>query len=58
MSMTRPDALGPIPPRPAPACPVVKSEDLFREAREVRIVHRDEEYRLRITRAGKLILSK
>jgi len=58
VSMTRPDALGPIPPRPAPACPVVKSEDLFREAREVRIVHRDEEYRLRITRAGKLILSK
>lgn len=58
MSMTRPDALGPIPPRPAPACPVVKSEDLFREAREVRIVHRDEEYRLRITRAGKLILTK
>jgi len=58
VSMTRPDALGPITPRPAPACPVVKSADLFREAREVRIVHRDEEYRLRITRAGKLILTK
>jgi hemin uptake protein HemP len=56
--MTRPDALGPFTPRPAPARPVVKSEDLFREAREVLILHRDEEYRLRITRAGKLILTK
>ena len=56
--MTRRDALGPTTPRPAPARPVVRSQDLFREAREVRIVHRDEEYRLRITRAGKLILTK
>lgn len=58
MSMTRRDALGPTTPRPAPARPVVRSQDLFREAREVLIVHREEEYRLRITRAGKLILTK
>jgi hemin uptake protein HemP len=58
VSMTRRDALGPITPRRTPARPVVKSEDLFREAREVLIVHRDDEYRLRITRAGKLILTK
>jgi hemin uptake protein HemP len=36
----------------------VSSDDLFRGDREVVIVHRDEEYRLRITRAGKLILTK
>jgi hemin uptake protein HemP len=34
------------------------SRDLFRGASEVIIVHRQEEYRLRITRQGKLILTK
>ena len=34
------------------------SEDLFRGLTEVRLLHRGEEYRLRITRQGKLILTK
>ncbi len=37
---------------------VVRSDDLFARAREVVIVHGRHEYRLRITRAGKLILTK
>ena len=36
----------------------IRSADLFGEAREVVIEHRAEEYRLTITRAGKLILTK
>ena len=36
----------------------VRSDELFHGGRELIIVHRDEEYRLRITRAGKLILTK
>jgi hemin uptake protein HemP len=42
-----------VAPRPA-----VRSDDLFRGAHEIVIVHGDDEYRLRITRAGKLILTK
>ncbi|HLC43190.1 MAG TPA: hemin uptake protein HemP [Methylomirabilota bacterium] len=38
--------------------PRVHSTALFREAREVVIVHRGQEYRLRITKADKLILTK
>ena len=38
--------------------PVVRSEQLFGAAREIIIKHGDEEYRLRITRADKLILTK
>lgn len=34
------------------------STALFRDEREVVIVHRGQEYRLRITRADKLILTK
>lgn len=34
------------------------SKSLFVGKREVIIVHQDEEYRLRITRQGKLILTK
>ncbi|PYN39434.1 MAG: hemin uptake protein HemP [Candidatus Rokuibacteriota bacterium] len=37
---------------------VVRSADLFQTARELVIVHGEEEYRLRITRADKLILTK
>lgn len=37
---------------------VVSSEALFAEWREVRILHRGEEYRLRLTKTGKLILTK
>jgi len=36
----------------------VRSDELFHGQREIVIVHREEEYRLRITRAGKLILTK
>lgn len=36
----------------------VRSADLFQGARALIIVHNDEEYRLRITRLGKLILTK
>jgi len=48
------------PPRPAehPRRRVVSSAELFRNACELVIVHGDEEYRLRITRADKLILTK
>jgi hemin uptake protein HemP len=38
--------------------PIVRSEQLFGVAREIIIKHGDEEYRLRITRADKLILTK
>jgi hemin uptake protein HemP len=48
------------PPAAAPAGTrrVLSSGELFAEAREVVIVHGQDEYRLRITRAGKLILTK
>ena len=36
----------------------VRSEDLFDGSRELIIRHGSEEYRLRITRANKLILTK
>ena len=37
---------------------VWRSEELFRDQREVLIRHGEEVYRLRITRQGKLILNK
>jgi len=43
---------------PPPARRSVASDDLFQGLRELVILHRNEEYRLRITRAGKLILTK
>jgi hemin uptake protein HemP len=43
---------------PLRSTPVVRSEELFGARREVIIRHGREEYRLRITRAGKLILTK
>lgn len=46
------------PAKPEPAVPAIRSADLFRGAREVIIIHHDEQYRLHITRAGKLILTK
>jgi len=44
--------------RRKPGLQRVNSWDLFRGARELIIVHNGEEYRLRITRLGKLILTK
>jgi len=38
--------------------PVVESSALFGRARELRIVHEGFEYRLRVTRQGKLLLTK
>lgn len=38
--------------------PRIKSSSLFQGEREIVIVHKDEEYSLRITRNGKLILTK
>ena len=37
---------------------VVESEDLMQGSREIQIVHGDDIYRLRVTRNGKLILTK
>jgi hemin uptake protein HemP len=49
------DACRPEPPsRP----PIVRTEQLFGAGREIIIKHGQEEYRLRITRADKLILTK
>jgi hemin uptake protein HemP len=55
-----------LPPAPAgqPAAParpterVIDSRTLFGQAREVRIAHNGEQYSLRLTRLGKLILTK
>ncbi|MBI3861242.1 MAG: hemin uptake protein HemP [Planctomycetia bacterium] len=43
---------------PAAAPPTVRSDDLLRGGREILIEHAREVYRLRITRNGKLILTK
>jgi hemin uptake protein HemP len=52
---TTPSTSDPIPvARPR----VIRTEDLFGTKREVIIRHGQEEYRLRITRADKLILTK
>ena len=49
------DARGAAPP---PRPPVVRTEQLFGTRREIIIKHGEEEYRLRITRTDKLILTK
>ena len=43
---------------PQTAAPRLSSEDLFHGKRELIIEHSGEEYRLRITSRGKLILTK
>ncbi len=37
---------------------VFRSEELFKNDREIVIVHGESQYRLQITKAGKLILNK
>jgi len=37
---------------------MINSDDLFKDAREVKLFHGCEEYRLRITKKQKLILTK
>jgi len=49
------DELAPAPDQPVP---VVNSADLLGSAREITILHGTEAYRLRLTRHGKLILTK
>jgi hemin uptake protein HemP len=55
-------APGPDAPREETVAPKgrrpVASDALFQGLRELVILHRNDEYRLRITRAGKLILMK
>ncbi len=46
------------PATPAPHVPRIDSRELLRGGREVVIVHGGEEYRLRRTSQGKLILTK
>ncbi len=54
----------PRPPTPRPEEGITREqrriavEELFAGARELRIVHGEEEYRLSLTRNGKLILTK
>ncbi len=45
-------------PLPGSKKPRIESSSLFQGEREVVIVHHEEEYNLRITRNGKLILTK
>jgi len=48
----------PDPDASKPQGRVVRTQELFGARREVIIKHGDEEYRLRITKADKLILTK
>jgi hemin uptake protein HemP len=54
-----------LPRREAPVAPIlqtvrkrISTTDLMQGAREIVVLHRGEEYLLRITKAGKLILTK
>jgi hemin uptake protein HemP len=49
------DMASPVEPAPVPR---VESTTLFQLGREVVIVHNGQEYRLRITKSDKLILTK
>jgi hemin uptake protein HemP len=51
------DAKTPPPPTTPPRR-VVRIEEILRDAREVVLLHAGQEYLLRITRNGKLILTK
>jgi len=46
------------PARAQPAVRSVGSAELLGERRELRILHQGEQYTLRVTRLGKLILTK
>ena len=48
----------PIAPAPAPPLVMLESSELLGDAREVVIRHGAEFYRLKLTRHGKLILTK
>jgi len=61
---TNPDALPPDAREPQdlspsdPSSPLIRSEELMQGRRELLIMHCQEVYRLRLTRNGKLILTK
>lgn len=57
-AMNPPPPAEPRPPTPPAAPPRWSSQTLLGAQREVLIEHRGELYRLRITAAGKLILTK
>jgi hemin uptake protein HemP len=54
---TKPTATASLP-APAGPKPRIESNNLFQGNSEIVIVHQKEEYNLRITRNGKLILTK
>ena len=56
--MTEPDAARAEGNGARPSRVRVSSREIFRGQREIVILHGDHEYRLRITRADKLILTK
>ncbi len=47
-----------VPADPAPLPAIIRAELLFQGSQEILIGHNGETYRLRITRNGKLILTK
>ena len=51
-------APAPVAPSAVPALRVVTSAELFGSGREIRILHHGAHYTLRLTRMGKLILTK
>ena len=58
-----PDTVASAPPSLEPSLPAaapgtIPAESLFRGAQEIRILHRGDQYCLRITRNDKLILTK
>ncbi|MFQ5881965.1 MAG: hemin uptake protein HemP [Candidatus Methylomirabilales bacterium] len=55
---TVPKREGPGPPVPRPQRRRIHTADLMQGAREIILLHEGEEYVLRITKAGKLILTK
>lgn len=48
----------PPPPTPKDPRPLLRSQDILAGAREVRILHGEDVYRLRLTSTDKLILTK
>lgn len=55
--MNKPTPVPPTPPKDQPACPRLRSEDLFAGCKRVVIVHAERTYELRITTHNKLILT-
>lgn len=58
MNRSTPSCKPSAPPRVQPAVRSVRSAELLGERRELRILHQGEQYTLRVTRLGKLILTK